>query len=70
MEARYLGRDDSMVSPGTWEYLDSCMISVARGLLAGRKVLEIEGPLGYGAKGIPSGIMNWDPGSPGANISR
>jgi uncharacterized linocin/CFP29 family protein len=46
IENKYLGRGEAPVAYATWKYLDTCMISVARSRLSGRKLLEIEGPFG------------------------
>jgi uncharacterized linocin/CFP29 family protein len=35
--------------------LDTCMVSVAKGQLAGRRLIGIEGPFGFGLKGVPLG---------------
>ena len=53
MENDYLGRSDSPISAGTWKLLDSAMIGAARSELAGRRLISIEGPYGFGLKAVP-----------------
>jgi len=53
MSIQYLGRDDAPIGPGTWELLDQAMVDAAKGILAGRRLLEIEGPYGLGLKAVP-----------------
>lgn len=48
----YLSRENSPVSQGLWEKIDSEVIGAARGVLTGRKFLHIYGPLGVGAESI------------------
>jgi uncharacterized linocin/CFP29 family protein len=53
MENKYLGRDDAPIGAETWNLLDNVMIAVAKSTLAGRKILAVDGPFGFGLKGIP-----------------
>ncbi|MDD1716258.1 MAG: bacteriocin family protein [Methanolinea sp.] len=53
MTNHYLGREDSPISPETWKLLDSAMVDSAKSYLAGRRLLEIEGPYGLGLKAVP-----------------
>jgi len=53
MEKDYLGRSDAPISAGTWKLLDAAMIEAAKGQLAGRRLISIEGPFGFGLKTIP-----------------
>lgn len=53
MSLQYLGREDAPISPETWNLLDSAMVDAAKGILAGRRLLEIEGPYGLGLKAVP-----------------
>jgi uncharacterized linocin/CFP29 family protein len=49
----YLSREDAPIDAETWKLLDSTMVEAARTILAGRRILEIEGPYGLGLKAIP-----------------
>jgi uncharacterized linocin/CFP29 family protein len=53
MEKTYLGREDAPISADTWKLLDSTMIEAAKSQLAGRRIIGIEGPFGFGLKSIP-----------------
>jgi uncharacterized linocin/CFP29 family protein len=53
MENNYLGRNDAPLGAETWKLLDSVMVEAAKGQLAGRRLLPIEGPYGFGLKAIP-----------------
>ncbi len=53
MANKYLMREDSPLDETTWAALDSTMVAAAKSVLTGRKMLEIEGPYGYGLKAIP-----------------
>jgi uncharacterized linocin/CFP29 family protein len=53
MEKTYLGRDDAPISTETWKLLDATMIEAAKSQLAGRRLISIEGPFGFGLKTIP-----------------
>ena len=53
METNYLGRDDAPVKPETWKLLDETMVTAAKSTLAGRRLLNVEGPYGLGLKGVP-----------------
>jgi len=53
MEKDYLGRADAPISAGTWKVLDAAMIEAAKGQLAGRRLISIEGPFGFGLKVVP-----------------
>ena len=53
MDERYLGRDDAPISTGTWGVLDGAMIEAAKGILAGRRILGLNGPHGLGLKAVP-----------------
>ncbi len=48
----FLARDDAPIGSATWELLDKTMIGVARGEIAGRRLLEIDGPYGLGLKDV------------------
>jgi uncharacterized linocin/CFP29 family protein len=53
MEKTYLGREDAPISTETWKVLDTTMIEAAKSQLAGRRLISIEGPFGFGLKVIP-----------------
>lgn len=53
MTNKYLAREDAPIAAETWNMLDRTMQEAARGVLAGRRLLEIEGPYGLGLKAIP-----------------
>lgn len=53
MENNYLGREDAPIGSETWKALDSTMSEAAKGVLAGRRLLHIEGPYGLGLKAVP-----------------
>lgn len=53
MSSNYLGRSDAPISAETWALLDRAMVDSAKSVLAGRRLLEIEGPYGLGLKAVP-----------------
>jgi len=53
MANKYLGREDAPFGDEIWSKLDDVVISVARGRLSGRKLLDIEGPYGLELKSVP-----------------
>jgi uncharacterized linocin/CFP29 family protein len=53
MENRYLGREEAPIGPETWKALDITMTEAAKSVLAGRRLLHIEGPYGLGLKAVP-----------------
>ena len=53
MENNYLGRREAPISAETWKLLDATMIEAAKSQLAGRRLISIEGPFGFGLKAIP-----------------
>jgi uncharacterized linocin/CFP29 family protein len=53
MENDYLGRKEAPISAETWKLLDATMIEAAKSQLAGRRLISIEGPFGFGLKVIP-----------------
>jgi len=50
----YLGRGDAPLSDAGWKLLDGTMAGAAKGVLAGRRILGIEGPYGLGLKAVPT----------------
>jgi len=53
MENDYLGRKEAPISAETWKLLDAAMIEAAKSQLAGRRLISIEGPFGFGFKVVP-----------------
>ena len=53
MANKYLARDDAPFGSDVWEALDNAMVEAAKGLLVGRRLLELEGPYGLGLKSVP-----------------
>jgi len=55
MANSYLGRDDAPIEAATWKLIDDAMVQAAKGQIAGRRILPLEGPYGFGLKLIPMG---------------
>ncbi len=53
MANKYLGREDAPFGAGVWTLLDEAMLAAAKGQLAGRRLLPVEGPFGLGLKAVP-----------------
>ncbi|HWQ20202.1 MAG TPA: family 1 encapsulin nanocompartment shell protein [Methanotrichaceae archaeon] len=53
MENKYLTREDAPIGSDVWKELDNTMAEAAKGVLAGRRLLHIEGPYGLGLKAVP-----------------
>lgn len=53
MANKYLGREDAPLAPETWAALDRAAVEAAKGVLAGRRLLEVDGPYGLGLKAVP-----------------
>lgn len=53
MANKYLAREEAPFGSEVWEVLDATMIEAAKSQLVGRRLLEIEGPLGLGLKVVP-----------------
>jgi uncharacterized linocin/CFP29 family protein len=68
MENRYLGREDAPVSGDTWKLLDNTMIEAAKSQLAGRRIISIDGPFGFGLKVIPVSDCDLGEGISGSTI--
>jgi uncharacterized linocin/CFP29 family protein len=47
---KYFARDDAPFGAEIWDKLDRAMIQAAKSQLVGRKLLEVEGPFGFGLK--------------------
>ncbi|MBN1979541.1 MAG: bacteriocin family protein [Anaerolineae bacterium] len=53
MANKYLAREDAPFEETVWEILDTTMAEAAKGQLAGRRLLHVEGPFGLGLKAVP-----------------
>lgn len=53
MANKYLSREEAPIGADTWGLLDGTLVEAARTILAGRRILDIEGPYGLGLKAIP-----------------
>jgi uncharacterized linocin/CFP29 family protein len=53
MANKYLAREDAPFESEIWGALDEAMVDVAKGVLVGRRLLEVEGPYGLGLKSAP-----------------
>jgi len=68
MENRYLGREEAPVGADTWKLLDSTMIEAAKSQLAGRRIITIDGPFGFGLKVIPVSDCDLEEGISGSTF--
>jgi len=62
MANKYLAREDAPFDSEIWGKLDAAMIQAAKQQLSGRRLLEIEGPFGFGLKSIPLSDVQGDDG--------
>lgn len=53
MANKYLSREDAPINAATWETLDKTMLEAAKTILAGRRILHVDGPYGLGLKAVP-----------------
>lgn len=53
MASKFLGREDAPFEQKTWKALDDAVLSAAKAQLTGRRILDVEGPLGLHAKSVP-----------------
>lgn len=53
MTTDFLTRDDAPIGAELWTLLDETLVDAARGQLSVRRLLEIEGPFGFGLKSVP-----------------
>jgi uncharacterized linocin/CFP29 family protein len=53
MANKYLSREDAPIEARTWEMLDKTMLEAAKNILAGRRILSMDGPFGLGLKAVP-----------------
>ncbi|MBM3956863.1 MAG: bacteriocin family protein [Gemmatimonadetes bacterium] len=52
MANKYLSRGDAPFGAETWETLDRTVVEAAKSVLAGRRLLHIDGPYGLGLKAV------------------
>ncbi|MFQ6097122.1 MAG: family 1 encapsulin nanocompartment shell protein [Armatimonadota bacterium] len=52
---RYLPRGDAPFGDGIWEHIDEAVIGAAKSQLAGRRLLELVGPLGFETRALDRG---------------
>lgn len=62
MANKYLAREEAPFGSEVWEGLDAAMIEAAKSQLVGRRLLDIEGPLGLGLKVVPLQDAEIEPG--------
>jgi uncharacterized linocin/CFP29 family protein len=53
MANKYLAREDAPFGADVWKVLDAAAVEAAKGQLAGRRLLHVEGPFGLGLKAVP-----------------
>ncbi len=53
MSHHHLGREDAPITEKSWKIIDEAMVEAAKSVLAGRRLLHIEGPYGFGLKALP-----------------
>jgi len=68
MENRYLGRTEAPLGAETWKLLDSTMTEAAKSQMAGRRILTIDGPFGFGLKVIPVNDCDMEEGISGSTF--
>jgi uncharacterized linocin/CFP29 family protein len=52
MANKYLARGDAPFDAKIWKELDQAMVRAAKSQMVGRRLLPVEGPFGFGLKGI------------------
>ncbi|MFB3881613.1 MAG: family 1 encapsulin nanocompartment shell protein [Armatimonadota bacterium] len=52
---RYLPREDAPISGRIWDMIDGAVVGAAKSQLAGRRLLEITGPYGFGYRAFDRG---------------
>ena len=52
----YLSREAASLSEDLWSRIDQTVVSAARRMLTGRRFLPLCGPLGMGARAVPSDL--------------
>jgi uncharacterized linocin/CFP29 family protein len=53
MANKYLAREDAPFGGDVWKALDDAMLEAAKAQLVGRRLLDLEGPYGFGLKSVP-----------------
>lgn len=54
----FLDRQSAPLNNGEWNRLDEAVVSTARQILVGRRVVEVLGPLGSGAYSVPYSVFS------------
>ncbi len=54
MSNEYLHREDAPFGDDVWKAIDETVVGTAKSQLAGRRLLDVEGPFGLGLKVIPT----------------
>ena len=62
MTDKYLAREDAPFGSEIWGKLDTAMVQAVKQQLSRRRLLEIEGPFGFGLKSIPLADVQSDDG--------
>jgi len=62
MANKYLMQEDAPLSAELWELFNKTMIEVAKSQLAGRKILSVKGPFGFGLRQVSLGEVEIEPG--------
>ena len=68
MDNNYLERESAPIGPETWKLLNTVMIEAAKGQLAGRRIIDIDGPFGFGLKAIPLSDCELEEGISGSTF--
>jgi uncharacterized linocin/CFP29 family protein len=55
MSHHYLTREEAPIDGETWNSIDTVVIGTAKSVISGRRLLNIEGPFGFGLKAVPLG---------------
>lgn len=53
----FLQRDQAPLTPAQWATLDGVVVSTARSILVGRRVMSLVGPFGAGVQALPSDTL-------------
>ena len=68
MENTYLGRKEAPIGSDTWKLLDSTLVEAAKSQLAGRRIIAIDGPFGFGLKAVPTSDCELEKGISGSGF--
>lgn len=69
MSGDVMNRTEAPFGSKVWEKIDNIVVSAASSQLAGRRILEIEGPYGLGMKSVPGNDKPVDERTEVANIT-